>query len=227
MGIFLVGSLLCGLAQSMGQLIAFRARAGCGRRRRSRRLPSPFSATSSRPASVAGTSATSPSRSWARPSSVPLVGGFIIDHYSWPWIFWVNVPFCRRDHRVPLRAAPAVPSPEAKLDYTGAALLSMTIGGLMIGLEVGGDGWTEPARARAVSVVAVVAARRLRPRRTTGRGADDPAAAVRQPGRPGVGAARPRSPASSPTAPGSSCRCTSRTRCSCRPPSRACGCCRR
>jgi EmrB/QacA subfamily drug resistance transporter len=74
----------------------------------------------------------------------PLVGGFIIDNYSWKWIFWINVPFILIVGTVTHFALKLPFSrKEAKLDYLGAALLSLTIGSLMVGLEEGRTGWTD------------------------------------------------------------------------------------
>ena len=124
MGIFLVGSFLCGASQSMNQLIAARAVQGFGGGG-IRPSPSPSSATSSRRASGAGTSATSRWRFVGAALLGPLVGGFIIEHFSWPWIFYINVPFalgvgivCHFALRLPFQRR------EAKLDLLGAALLS-------------------------------------------------------------------------------------------------------
>jgi EmrB/QacA subfamily drug resistance transporter len=75
----------------------------------------------------------------------PLLGGFIIDHYTWPWIFYVNVPFCfvvAAISHVALRLP--FTKRDARLDYAGAVLLTLGIGCLMIGLEEGRKGWTDP-----------------------------------------------------------------------------------
>ena len=137
--IFVVGSALCGIAQDMGQLIAFRALQGVGggglmamafaiigdvvspreRGRYTGYLGAVFAL-----ASVAG----------------PLLGGFLVDHLSWRWVFYVNVPigaaalvvtssalrlpFLRRDHRI---------------DYQGAALLVIGVSVLLLALVWGGD----------------------------------------------------------------------------------------
>jgi EmrB/QacA subfamily drug resistance transporter len=143
MGIFLLGSILCGASQSMGQLIAARAVQGVGGggiqalafailgdilppRERGRYIG--FFTLAFVGAALLG----------------PLVGGFIIDHYSWPWIFYINVPFCLAVGAV-CHVALRLPFKRrvAKLDLAGAALLSASIGCLMIGLEEGNDGWTD------------------------------------------------------------------------------------
>ena len=143
LGIFLVGSLLCGLAQSMNQLIAFRAVQGFGGggiqalafaviadiippRERGRYIG--YFTLSFVGAALLG----------------PVVGGFIIDHWSWPWIFYVNIPLgivvmatCHVALKLPFKHR------DAKLDVAGAALLSATIGAVMIALAEGNDGWTQ------------------------------------------------------------------------------------
>ena len=144
MGIFVVGSILCGMSQSMGQLIAARAVQGLG-----------GGAIQALAFAILGD--ILPPRERGRYIGFftlafvgsallgPLAGGFIVEHFSWPWIFYVNVPFalivagvCHVALRLPF------PRLDAKLDSWGAALLSLSIAALMIGLEEGSDGWTEP-----------------------------------------------------------------------------------
>src|ERR671922_1930380 len=89
--IFLVGSALSGLAQSMGQLIAFRAVQGLGAgglmalaiaiigdvvSPRERGRYQGYIGAMFALASVAG----------------PLLGGFLVDNLSWRWAFYVNLP---------------------------------------------------------------------------------------------------------------------------------------
>ncbi|MGA0116775.1 MAG: MDR family MFS transporter [Ilumatobacteraceae bacterium] len=143
MFVFLIGSFLCGAANSMGQLIAARAFQGLG-------------GGGIQALSFAVIGDIIPPRDRGRYIGYftlafvgsallgPLVGGFIIDNYSWKWIFWINVPFIlivgTITHfalRLPFKKK------EAKLDYAGAALLSLTIGSLMVGLEEGRTGWTD------------------------------------------------------------------------------------
>jgi EmrB/QacA subfamily drug resistance transporter len=153
LGLFVVGSLLCGLAQSMGQLIVFRAIQGLGGgaiqalafailgdilppRERGRYVG--YFTLSFVGAALVG----------------PLLGGFIIDNFTWRWIFFINVPLGLLGGIV-AHFALRLPFPrrKAKLDWTGAAMLSIAIGALMIALEKGQDGWTQ----RHVLVLFVIA----------------------------------------------------------------------
>ena len=91
MGLFIVGSLLCGIAQSMDQLIAARAVQGFG-----------GGAIQALAFAILGD--ILPPRERGRYIGYftlafvgaallgPLIGGFIIDHWTWPWIFFINVP---------------------------------------------------------------------------------------------------------------------------------------
>lgn len=141
---FLVGSFLCGAAQSMGQLIAARAFQGLG-------------GGGIQALAFAVMGDILPPRERGRYIGYftlafvgsallgPLIGGFIIEHFSWPWIFWINVPLIivigTVTHfalRLPFKRR------EARLDYLGAVLLSVAIGSMMIGLENGRHGWARP-----------------------------------------------------------------------------------
>ena len=143
MAIFLIGSFLCGAAGTMGELIAARAFQGLG-------------GGGIQALSFAVIGDIIPPRDRGRyigyftlafVSSAllgPVIGGFIIDNYDWKWIFWINIPFIiivgSVTHfvlRLPFQRK------DARLDYAGAALLSVTIGSLMIGLEEGRTGWTD------------------------------------------------------------------------------------
>lgn len=141
--VFLAGSALCGLAQNIDQLIVFRALQGIGGggigaitfaiiaelvvpRERGKYIGLFTSAYAL--SSVAG----------------PLIGGWIVDHSSWRWIFLVNLPIggiavaitasalYMQFHRI-----------QAKVDIRGAILLSLSIFGLFVVLELGRTwGWT-------------------------------------------------------------------------------------
>ena len=155
MGLFIVGSFLCGIAQSMGQLIAARVVQGFG-----------GGAIQALAFAILGD--ILPPRERGRYIGYftlafvgaallgPLIGGFIIDHWTWPWIFFINIPLAGIATVVSYYAL-RLPFPrrKARLDIAGALLLSLIIGTLMIGLEEGGDGWTQPHVVALFAVSAV------------------------------------------------------------------------
>jgi MFS family permease len=89
--VFLLGSALCGLAQNMTQLVVFRGVQGLG-------------AGGLIPLAIAVVGAIVPPRDRGRYQGLigsvfgsasiigPAVGGFIVDHTTWRWIFYVNLP---------------------------------------------------------------------------------------------------------------------------------------
>ena len=89
-GVFLLGSVLCGLAWSMPVLIAFRALQGSARAPCSRcRSPSPATST----ASPSGLGCRAHRQRLGRSSVVgPALGGLFAQLHLWRWIFFVNVP---------------------------------------------------------------------------------------------------------------------------------------
>ena len=145
-GIFLAGSVLCGLAQSMPQLILFRAVQGLGAGglmtlaqttigdlippRERGRYQGIFGAVFAA-CSVAG----------------PLLGGIITDSLSWRWIFYVNLPVGAAALAL---IAIGLKHPNARsehrIDYTGAALLSAATVTLLLFLSWGGTAypWSSP-----------------------------------------------------------------------------------
>jgi EmrB/QacA subfamily drug resistance transporter len=135
LALFLVGSVLCGMAASMPQLIAARAVQGAGA---GGILPLAFifigeMFSMQERARMQGFF----SGVWGVSSIVgPLLGGFIVDQLSWPWVFYVNVlPGLLAAALVVLawqdqigRAAKPV------VDYAGAALLTAGLVTLLVGL---------------------------------------------------------------------------------------------
>lgn len=89
--VFTLGSLACGLAGSTEQLIAFRALQGLGA---ALLLPGSLSILT---ATFQGGERGTAIGIWAAMSGLavavgPLVGGYIVEHYSWETIFFINIP---------------------------------------------------------------------------------------------------------------------------------------
>ena len=137
--VFLVGSALCGLAQNMLQLILFRFLQGIGggglivitmavigdliAPRERGRYQGLFGAVFGL-ATIIG----------------PLLGGFFVDHLTWRWIFYINLPTGVLALGVLAVALPSQPSRRARtIDYTGAALLSIALTSIILVTSLGGN----------------------------------------------------------------------------------------
>jgi len=78
------------------------------------------------------------------PTIGPTLGGYIVDNYDWPWIFYVNVPvgilaaiFTALFIRDPDRIKNAIPRPLREIDWLGIFLLILGVGSLQLVLEQG------------------------------------------------------------------------------------------
>ncbi len=156
--LFVVASWLCGLAPNIESLIAFRVLQGL--------VAGPMIPLSqtlllaSYPPAKAGIAMAM----WAMtvlvaPVVGPLLGGWITDTMSWPWIFYINIP-------VGLVAAAATwsiyrtrdPGPRrVPLDYIGLTLLVLFIGAMQIMIDKGKElDWFSSAQIVTLAIVAVV-----------------------------------------------------------------------
>ncbi|WP_199551345.1 MDR family MFS transporter [Streptomyces sp. N35] len=144
--LFLVGSVLCGLAQDMGQLIAFRALQGVGAGGLFVGALS-LIGTLLAPAEAGRAQALIGVLLPAATIGGPLLGGFLTDQWDWRWVFYVNVPvgavaLALIGFGVRLRAERT----KARIDLAGVGLLTVAILALTLLATWAGTtyAWTSP-----------------------------------------------------------------------------------
>jgi EmrB/QacA subfamily drug resistance transporter len=150
--IFTIGSVLCGISQSLPQLVGARILQGCGgammvpvgRLVILKTVPKRHLVTAMSYLSIPAL---------IGPVVGPPVGGFIVTYSSWRWIFFINVPICvlgivmvtlfikdiREDHVPPL-------------DLLGFILTGIGLAALVFGFESVGRGELPPALVTALMV---------------------------------------------------------------------------
>ncbi|MGA8943562.1 MAG: MDR family MFS transporter [Thermoactinomyces sp.] len=136
--IFLAGSMLSGVAQSMQQLIWFRALQGIGA---GSIMPTTFTIIGDiypyeERAKVQGWF----SSVWGLSGLIgPLVGGFLVDYVSWRWIFYLNLPFGLISIvMVLLFLKEEGKIQKTRIDYWGVFTFSIAVTSLLLALSTGG-----------------------------------------------------------------------------------------
>ena len=138
MGLFLVGSVLCGLSHSLGQLVAARLVQGAGGSMMTPvgRLIVVGSTPRDRLVS-AMTWFTTPAM--VGPLLGPPVAGVILGVADWPWIFYVNIPVGLLGMLAVMRWVPRLQQPDpGRFDAGGFVLAALCITGMVVLGEVGG-----------------------------------------------------------------------------------------
>src|SRR5215203_1947261 len=143
--LFTVASVWCGLAPNPGQLIAARAVQGIGG---ALMIPGSLAIIS---ASFSEENRGRAIGTWSGFSGVtaaigPIVGGFLIDNVSWRAAFLINIPLALIVLLISLRHVPESRDPDAaRLDFTGAFLATLGLGGIVYGLiEATNRGFSNP-----------------------------------------------------------------------------------
>jgi EmrB/QacA subfamily drug resistance transporter len=133
--VFAVGSAACGLAPSITSLILWRAVQGAG-------------AAMLVPGSLALLSASFPEKdrgraigTWSGFTSIttalgPVLGGWVVEHASWRWVFLINLPLAAAVVFITLWRVPesGKPKTSGKLDWPGTVLATLGLGAITFAL---------------------------------------------------------------------------------------------
>ncbi len=162
--LFTVGSILCGFSQTFEQMLIFRIIQGIG-------------GGALIPLSQAILRETFPDEEQGMamaiysmgvvlaPAVGPIVGGWLTDQYGWPWIFFVNIPFCVMGI---FFVSTFVHDPSylrrgvSRIDWTGIALLSIALTTMQIVLERGQENnWFDSPWIVTMTVLTIASAAAL------------------------------------------------------------------
>jgi EmrB/QacA subfamily drug resistance transporter len=133
--LFAAGSALSGLAWSADSLIFFRILQGLGG---GMIMPAGMSilAQSAGPQRMGRVMSVVGAPMLLGPILGPVLGGLILEHLSWRWIFYVNIPIGALALVLAWRILPrSQPRPGERLDVIGLALLSPGLAGIVFGLS--------------------------------------------------------------------------------------------
>ncbi|AXA25472.1 DHA2 family efflux MFS transporter permease subunit [Pseudomonas putida] len=156
--LFVLASFLCGIAQSMPELVGFRVLQGV--------VAGPLYPMTQTlliavypPAKRGMALALLAMVTVVAPIAGPILGGWITDSYSWPWIFFINVPiglFAAAVVRQQMRTRPVTTSRQP-MDYIGLLTLIVGVGALQVVLDKGNDlDWFESSFIVVGSLISAV-----------------------------------------------------------------------
>jgi DHA2 family multidrug resistance protein len=159
LAVFTVASFLCGTAHSIWQLVFYRVLQG-------------FGGGALQPTAQAILFETYPPEkrgaamaifglgAMVGPAIGPTLGGYIVDNYSWPLIFYINIPIGIVAFLMTLMFIPNprfLQKPKGGIDWTGLALLSAGLASLQYVLERGQhDDWYQSGTIWILTIIAVV-----------------------------------------------------------------------
>ncbi len=143
--IFALASAACGLSTTIGQLIAARSMQGAGA---ALRVPGSLAIIS---ASFDEKSRGQAIGTWSGFTAIttaigPVLGGWLVEHASWRWVFFINLPLAAAVIAISLWRIPESRSENAgHADWPGALLATAGLGGLVTSfIESSSAGWQSP-----------------------------------------------------------------------------------
>lgn len=164
--LFLAGSALCGIAWSLPSLVFFRVLQGLG-------------AGALQPTEQAILRQTFPPKEQGMamalfgmavmlgPAVGPTLGGYIVDHFHWSWIFFINLPigalglfmvtsFVHEDPEIRAANQRIAQQQGRSVDWAGIILLAISMSTLVYVLEEGArDDWFDSRLITAMTLIAV------------------------------------------------------------------------
>jgi MFS transporter, DHA2 family, multidrug resistance protein len=167
LAIFLLGSVLCGTARSLEMLVTYRVLQGLG-------------AGALQPTERAILMQTFPPKEQGMamamfamaimigPAIGPTLGGFIVDHYAWPWIFYINVPvgllglvmvatFVQEDEEIVAKNRALAEAQRKNVDWWGIGLMVAGLCALQYFLEQGqANDWFESTLITVAFIVSML-----------------------------------------------------------------------
>src|SRR5439155_5412067 len=144
-GVFVLASIGCGLAQSIRELVIARSVQGIGA---AFLVPGSLSIIS---ASFDEKSRGQAIGTWSGFTAIttaigPVLGGWLVEHASWRWVFFINLPLAAAVIAISLWSIPESRKATAgRVDWLGAILATLGLGGLVYGfIDSVNLGWTNP-----------------------------------------------------------------------------------
>lgn len=165
--LFIIGSALCGMAHTLPMLVFFRILQG-------------FGAGALQPTEQAILRQTFPPEEQGMAMAVfgmavvlgpafgPTLGGYIVDNYQWPWIFYINVPvgilsllmvtkFVHEPEDIRQANHALAERQKKNLDHIGVLLLFISLGTMQYVLEEGNrNDWFQSGEIKALTLVCIV-----------------------------------------------------------------------
>lgn len=155
---FVAASMLCGLAQSLTEMVAFRVLQGIAAA-----FMNPLSQTVmmdiNKPSRQASAMAVWGMGIMVGPVLGPVIGGYLTDNYDWRWVFYVNVPVGVACFAILWALLPTRPRYARKFDLFGFSLLAIAIAAFQVMCDRGqSNDWFQSWEVTIEGLVAIGAA---------------------------------------------------------------------